>query len=92
MGLIPKLQAIGNACAEIADVPALSSCCGMAGDRGFYYPELTACATKNEVAEVVQKEYDGYYSSSKTCEMALTEASKKNYQSVFYLLDEVTKA
>jgi D-lactate dehydrogenase len=90
MGLIPKLQSIGNACAEIADVPALSGCCGMAGDRGFYYPELTACATKNEVAEVVQKEYDGYYSSSKTCEMALAEASTKNYQSVFYLLDEVT--
>ena len=90
MGLMSKLQAIGNACAEIADIPALSGCCGMAGDRGFYYPELTASATKNEVAEVSQKQYDGYYSSSKTCEMALNEVSGNNYQSVFYLLDSVT--
>jgi D-lactate dehydrogenase len=90
MGLQSKLQAIGSACAEIADIPAMSGCCGMAGDRGFYYPELIAGATKNEVAEVNSIDYDGYYSSSKTCEMALSEASKKNYQSIFYLLDEAS--
>jgi D-lactate dehydrogenase len=90
MGLLPKLQQIGRACAVQADVPTFAGCCGMAGDRGFYYPELTQAATKLESDEVKQKDYDGYYSSSKPCEMALSEAVGKNYASILKLLDEVT--
>jgi D-lactate dehydrogenase len=33
---------------------------------------------------------DGYYSSSKTCEIALSDAVNKNYQSVLTLVDECT--
>jgi D-lactate dehydrogenase len=29
-----------------------------------------------------------YYSSAKTCEMAMSEAVKKNYESILYLVDE----
>ena len=89
MNLMQKLQSIGNACSHKADIPFLSGCCGMAGDRGFYYPELTASATKDEVKEVAKKEYQGYYSSGKTCEMAMSESSTHNYQSIFYLLRDV---
>ena len=89
MNLIQKLQNIGNACAIEAVIPFLSGCCGMAGDRGFYFPELTASATKAEALEVKSKKYDGYYSSGKTCEMALSETTGENYQSVFYLLRDV---
>ncbi len=89
MNLIQKLQNIGNACAMEAVIPFLSGCCGMAGDRGFFFPQLTASATKAEASEVKIKKYDGYYSSGKTCEMALTEATGENYQSIFYLLREV---
>jgi D-lactate dehydrogenase len=89
MNLMHKLEQIGTACAQTAHIPALSGCCGMAGDRGFYYPQLTQSATKAEVTEVNQQQYDGYYSSGKTCEMALSEASGKNYQSIFYLLKQV---
>ena len=89
MNLIQKLQNIGNACAMEAVIPFLSGCCGMAGDRGFYFPQLTASATKAEASEVKIKKYDGYYSSGKTCEMALTEATGENYQSIFYLLRDV---
>jgi D-lactate dehydrogenase len=88
MNLFSKLQTIGNACAADAVIPFTSGCCGMAGDRGFYYPQLTHCATKNEANEVSAKQYNGYYSSGKTCEMAMFDATGKNYQSVFYLLDE----
>jgi D-lactate dehydrogenase len=90
MGTLPKLQLIGKACAKQADVPTFAGCCGMAGDRGFYYPELIRAATKIESNEVKQKAYDGYYSSSKTCEMALSEAVGKNYESILKLLDEVS--
>jgi D-lactate dehydrogenase len=90
MGSLSKLQSIGKACATQADFPVFAGCCGMAGDRGFYYPQLTKSATSKEVTEVNQTSYDGYYSSSRTCEMALSESSGKNYASILKLLVEVT--
>jgi D-lactate dehydrogenase len=63
----------------------------MAGDRGFYFPELTASATRPEADEVKMKQYDGYYSSSTTCEMALSESVGKQYESILKLLDEVSQ-
>jgi len=69
-------------------VPLNTGCCGMAGDRGFLVPELTASASEPEAREVRNKEYDGYYSSTKTCEMAMSEAVGKNYESILYLVDE----
>jgi D-lactate dehydrogenase len=62
----------------------------MAGDRGFYYPQLTASATKIESGEVKQIHYSGYYSSSRTCEMALSEAVGQEYDSILKLLDDVS--
>jgi D-lactate dehydrogenase len=88
MGLEAKFLKIARALAREVDVPLHAGCCGMAGDRGFLFPELTASATLPEAREVNQKNYDGYYSSAKTCEMALSEAVGKNYESIIYLLDE----
>jgi len=72
-------------------IPSTAGCCGMAGDRGFYYPGLTAAATRAEVEEVNNAHCNDCYSTAKTCEMALAESSGKNYRSVLYLLDEVTQ-
>ncbi|WP_127125304.1 FAD-binding and (Fe-S)-binding domain-containing protein [Pseudoflavitalea rhizosphaerae] len=83
-----KFLAVAKQLANDVTVPLHAGCCGMAGDRGFLFPELTRSATAAEVQEVNQCSYDGYYSSSKTCEMALSEASGKNYESIVYLLDE----
>ncbi len=90
MNLTPALEQIGKVCADRADIPVEAGCCGMAGDRGFYYPELIRAATRKEAAEVGEEAYDGYYSSAKTCEQALTSATGKNYRSVLQLLDEVS--
>jgi len=91
MNLMGKLKAIGNACAETVEIPYNAGCCGMAGDRGFYYPQLIQAATKAETTEVNAQNYDGYYSSAKTCEMSMSEATGKNYLSILYLLDEATE-
>lgn len=93
MNQLHKLQTIGDRCAEKANIPFLSGCCGMAGDRGFYFPELTASATKDEAREVYAYSHrcDGFYSSGKTCEMAMSEATGHNYQSVLYLLRDATE-
>lgn len=69
-------------------VPKNTGCCGMAGDRGFLLPELTASATHPEALEVNEQQYTGYYSSTKTCEMAMSDAVKQNYESILYLVDE----
>lgn len=90
MHLYNKLKQIGDACAAKVDLPIQAGCCGMAGDRGFYHPGLIKAATASEAAEVNENKYDGYYSSAKTCEMSLSDATGKNYQSLFYLLDEVS--
>ncbi|MFD2719626.1 FAD-binding and (Fe-S)-binding domain-containing protein [Hymenobacter monticola] len=84
----PKLLAIARRFAEQVTVPQHAGCCGMAGDRGFLFPELTAAATRPEAREVQQQPAQGYYSSTKTCEMALSEATSKNYESILYLVDE----
>ena len=91
LGTVSKLQKIGSVCSVKSDVPLFAKCCGMAGDRGFYFPELTASATRLEADEVKMKEYDGYYSSSTTCEMALSESVGKQYESILKLLDEVSQ-
>lgn len=88
MGLEAKLFKLANHFAERVDVPLHAGCCGMAGDRGFLFPELTASATAAEAAEVKDRNYSGYYSSAKTCEMAMSDAVGKNYESVLYLVDE----
>ncbi len=88
MGLEGKFLKIAHQLADKVDVPLSAGCCGMAGDRGFWFPELTASATRPEADEVKQKQYDGYYSSAKTCEMNMSDAVGKNYESIVYLLDE----
>lgn len=83
-----KFTKLANHFANEVTVPTYAGCCGMAGDRGFLFPELTAAATSPEALEVKQQAYNGYYSSTKTCEMAMGEAVNKNYESVLYLVDE----
>jgi len=86
-----KFTRLANHYALKVTVPIHAGCCGMAGDRGFLFPELTASATMAEALEVSRTKYDGYYSSTKTCEMAMSQAVNENYESILYLLDEAVK-
>ena len=70
-------------------VPLNAGCCGMAGDRGFLVPGLTDSATLPEAEEVcTHTAVNGYFSSTKTCEMAMSQATGKDYESILYLVDE----
>jgi len=88
MKTVNKFIRLAKHFADDVNVPKYAGCCGMAGDRGFLFPELTTAATNPEALEVKQQTYDGYYSSTKTCEIAMSEAVKKNYESILYLVDE----
>jgi D-lactate dehydrogenase len=91
MNLTAKLEAIGEACSGSVFIPQNSGCCGFAGDRGFLFPELTESATKEQGAEVQAKNFDGYYSSSRTCEIGMTRAVGQNYRSYLHLLEQATR-
>jgi D-lactate dehydrogenase len=84
-----KFKNIAAQCANEYLIPFSAGCCGMAGDRGFYFPELIKAATMREAEEIKELDFDGYYSTGKTCEMSMSEATGKNYRSILYLLDEV---
>jgi len=91
MGLAGELAEVAKACSDRVFVPRDAGCCGFAGDRGFLVPELTASATAREAAEVRPGEHDGYYSSSRTCEMGMVRATGKPYRSIWFLLEEATR-
>jgi len=89
MGSLEKLKQLGAHCAEQVEIPASAGCCGMAGDRGFYYPGLISAATKDESREVKAQAGPDCYSTSRPCELAMSEATGRTYRSIFHLLDEV---
>ena len=91
MGLTNKLVNVATACSDRVTVPQSAGCCAFAGDRGFLFPELTEAATKPEAAEVIAGNFDGHYSSSRTCEIGMTRATGKVYRSFIHLLDFATK-
>jgi D-lactate dehydrogenase len=83
-----KFVAVARRFTSKVTIPRQAGCCGMAGDRGFIFPELTHAATLPEALEVNERTYDGYYSSTRTCEIAMSDAVKANYTSILYLADE----
>jgi D-lactate dehydrogenase len=87
MGISAKLVSIAGACSDEVVVPQAAGCCAFAGDRGFLHPELTASATHDEAAELEPQRHDGYFSSSRTCEIGMTRATGHLYRSYLHMLD-----
>ena len=92
LNLMPKLEEIARACSDKVVVPLNAGCCGFAGDRGFLFPELTESATRPEAAELKGAAQDGYFSSSRTCEIGMTRATGQSYVSYLYLLEQATRS
>jgi D-lactate dehydrogenase len=91
MNLTGKLEGIARVCCDQVTVPVSAGCCGFAGDRGFLFPELTDAATRREAAEVLVGQHEGFYSSSRTCEIGMTRATGHIYRSYIYLLEHATR-
>lgn len=89
IGMEQKLLQLTKLCSkEVAFVD--TNCCGFAGDRGFTYPELNAHGQRHLNEQIPAGCKDGY-STSRTCEIGMSEYSDINFKSIFYLIDEVTK-
>ncbi|MBD8388160.1 FAD-binding and (Fe-S)-binding domain-containing protein [Dysgonomonas sp. BGC7] len=89
IGMEDNLLKLAKMCSkEVAFVE--TNCCGFAGDRGFTYPELNAHGQRH-LAEQIPSDCKDGYSTSRTCEIGMSEYSDINFKSIFYLIDEVTK-
>ena len=91
MGLAGKLEAIAGELAEEVLIPAASSCCGMAGDRGLLHPELPASALRDTAAELAEHHIDEHLCSNRTCEIALQQVTGAPYGSFVLLLERLTR-
>ena len=86
LGWVAQLQrAASPAGTSPAVVPRSAGCCGMAGDRGWLVPRLTAAATAREGAEVAALPGDGV-STSATCNLASSAGAGHRYRHLFSFL------
>ncbi|MEZ8824163.1 FAD-binding and (Fe-S)-binding domain-containing protein [Vibrio amylolyticus] len=89
MGLENDMLSLAKACTSEVIVPEHIQCCGWAGDKGFTTPELNAAAV-HPLKEQVPSNCSRGFSNSRTCEIGLSHHSGVPYQSILYLVDEVT--
>jgi len=89
MGAEAAFMKIASMCAHEV-IPSGIPCCGMAGDRGMRFPELTASSLQH-LPELAKQCSDGY-SNSRTCEMSLSNHSGIHFRGLIHLIDEATEA
>jgi D-lactate dehydrogenase len=89
-GLADKFAKIARACSTNVTIPENVGCCGFAGDRGFTFPELNKSALRH-LKEEIPSNVKYAFSTSKTCEIGLSEESGLDYKSIFYLVEKVTR-
>ena len=91
MGLVEKLAAIATRCsANVVQVESVQ-CCGFAGDKGFNRPELNEHALRDLKAALPPRCAQGY-STSRTCEIGLSERSGFPYRALIRLVDRCAGA
>jgi D-lactate dehydrogenase len=87
MGSMDKLAAIAERCsAQVVTVDEVQ-CCGFAGERGFMRPELNEYALRH-LKTALPAHCQCGYSSSRTCEIGLSEMAEMPYQSILYLVEQ----
>ncbi|MDR3438066.1 FAD-binding and (Fe-S)-binding domain-containing protein [Telmatospirillum sp.] len=89
MGATAKLRGLAEACSRNVMVPEDVSCCGFAGDKGFFRPELNTHALRH-LTDDVPAGFIGC-SSSRTCEIGLEQRAAQSFQSIAYLLDACSR-
>ena len=86
MGIVDKLGAVAARCsAQVVTVDEVL-CCGFAGDKGFNTPELNAHALRH-LKQALPDGCGAGYSSSRTCEIGLSEYAGMPYRSFIQLVD-----
>ncbi len=85
MGGEAKLKALAESCSSHVTVPVGVNCCGFAGDKGLFKPELNQFALRHLCDEAATEGIG--VSSSRSCEIGLSNYGDRSFQSIAYLLD-----
>lgn len=88
LGESQALIDIARLCSTHVVIPEGIHCCGFAGDKGFTTPELNAHSLRT-LKDAVQQCSEGI-STSRTCEIGLTQHGGIDYHGLVYLVDRVT--
>ncbi len=91
MGLVDKMTALARLCSNNVFLPEGVGCCGFAGDRGWTHPEVNRWALRKLRKQLVDNRIEMGYSNSRTCEVGLETNGGIPYQSIVYLVNEVTR-
>jgi D-lactate dehydrogenase len=91
MGSVDKLIAIAGRCSASVVTSDGEQCCGFAGERGFVRPELNEHALRH-LKESIPAACTSGVSSSRTCEIGLSEAAGVPYRSILYLVEGCSSA
>jgi D-lactate dehydrogenase len=90
LGEAQGLIDIVRRCTSEVVIPEGIHCCGFAGDKGFTTPELNEHALRS-LKSAVQYCEEGI-STSRTCEIGLSQHGGIDYHGLVYLLDKVSSA
>ncbi len=92
LGVDSAMYRLAAQCSAIVTIPTSAGCCGMAGDRGLRFPELTASALRDEAVEIAAlHDVDGWFSVNTTCELALSEHTGRPFRSIARMVEEATR-
>ena len=89
LGEAQALIDIARRCAKEVVVPEGIHCCGFAGDKGFTTPQLNAHSLRS-LKNAVQVCTEGI-STSRTCEIGLSQHGGIDYHGLVYLVDRVSR-
>ena len=92
MGLVDTMTQLARLCSNHVYLPEGVGCCGFAGDRGWTHPELNRWALRHLRRQIEEHSIEMGYSNSRTCEVGLETHGGIPYQSIVYLVNEVTRA
>ncbi|MHA6495350.1 FAD-binding and (Fe-S)-binding domain-containing protein [Pseudomonas borbori] len=90
LGEAQGLLDIAQRCAKHVVIPEGIHCCGFAGDKGFTTPELNGHALRG-LKPAVSSCAEGI-STSRTCEIGLSQHGGIDYHGLVYLVDRVSRA
>ncbi|WP_206483036.1 FAD-binding and (Fe-S)-binding domain-containing protein [Thalassotalea sp. G2M2-11] len=87
-GTAQYIRQIADACSATVVESEDVQCCGFAGDKGFFQPELNKKALQHTLPAT--KGCQSGISQSRTCEIGLSLNTGIEYQSFIYLLDKLS--
>lgn len=87
-GRVGRFEILARTICEKPIFPLQSACCGMAGDRGLWFPELSANATERFFWS--EKNSARGFCSSRTCEIALS-ANGAPFESIYVALEMASR-